>query len=188
VETEEEVDEDFDGNPIVTANGEAVNGVRRKFADQTVTIQKNMISFSSYVQGRYRQSVNADTFLGWPPGTGKMTKFRAKGVASPDVPGGGYYQVTAVIQFRIPYRTTPERAWYSRRRHEGFYRRIAIPGGNTTKVIRATKAGEPTTKPVLLDENGFQLPDVEPPNFPQAFWRESKLYEPLSYNALGLLP
>jgi hypothetical protein len=188
VETEEEVDEDFDGNPIVTANGEAVNGVRRKFADQTATIQKNMISFNPYIQGRYRQSVNSDTFLGWPAGTGKMMKLRAKGVASPDVPGGGYYQVTAVIQFRIPYRTTPERAWYSRRRHEGFYRRIAIPGGNTTKVIRATKAGEPTTKPVLLDENGFQLPDVEPPNFPQAFWRESKLYEPLSYNALGLLP
>jgi len=193
VETELEIDEDFDGNPLVTANGEAINGVRRLFADQTVTIKKNMLTFSPYVQARYRHSVNSDSFLGWPAGTAKLMKLRASGVASPDVPGGGYYQVTAVIQFRYPYRTTPEKAWYARIRHEGYYKRVDLPGPPVNgvqpmQILHATRAGQPVSKPVLLDENGYQVADVDPPDFPQAYWLEKKLYEPLSYNALGLLP
>lgn len=193
VETELEIDEDFDGNPIVTANGEPINGVRRLFADQTVTIKKNMLTFNPYVQARYRHSVNSDSFLGWPAGTAKMMKLRANGVASPDVPGGGYYQVTAVIQFRYPYRTTSEKAWYARIRHEGYYKRIDSPGPpangvQPTQIIHATRAGQPVNRPVLLDQDGYQVADVDPPSFPQAYWLEKKLYEPLSYNALGLLP
>lgn len=203
VETELEIDEDFDGNPLVTANGEAINGVRRLFADQTVTIKKNMLAFNPYVQARYRHSVNSDIFLGWPPGTAKLMKLRANGVASPDVPGGGYYQVTAVIQFRYPYRTTPEKAWYARIRHEGYYKRIGLGAPNPDfpgtqyppyKVIRATRAGEPTAKPVLLNVFGWEIeptdqpdPDTAPPPI-QAYWLEKKLYESLPYNALGLLP
>ena len=193
VEVELEIDEDYDGNPIVTPNGEPINGVRRLFADQTVTIQKNMLIFNPFVQARYRQSVNADPFLGWPPGTAKMQKFQAKSVRSSEVDGGGYWQVTAVIQFRWPYRTTPEKAWYSRTRLEGFYKRVNLPGPpvdgvQPTAIVRATRAGEPTAKPVLLDPQGFQLPDVDPPDNQTAHWQEIKLYEPLSYNALGLLP
>lgn len=195
VEVELEIDEDYDGKPIVTPNGEPINGVKRLFADQTVTIQKNMLIFNPFVQARYRQSVNSDPFLGWPPGTAKMQKFQAKSVRSSEVNGGGYWQVTAVIQFRYPYRTTPEKAWYSRTRLEGYYRRVILPGAPPlpngdpkTQIIRATRAGEPTAKPVLLDAQGFQLPDVDPPDPQTANWLEFKLYEPLSYNALGLLP
>ena len=193
VEVEMEIDEDYDGKPIVTPNGEAINGVKRLFADQTVTIQKNMLMFNPFVQGRYRQSVNSDSFLGWPPGTAKMQKFQAKSVRSSEVNGGGYWQVLAVIQFRYPYRTTPEKAWYSRNRLEGYYKRVALPGPpvngvQPSAIIRATRAGEPTAKPVLLDPQGFQLADVDPPDPQTAHWLEVKLYEPLSYNALGLLP
>ena len=201
VEAELEIDEDFDGNPIVTANGEPINGVRRLFADQTVTIKKNMLTFNPYVQARYRHSVNSDSFLGWPAGTAKMMKLRANGVASPDVPGGGYYQVTAVIQFRYPYKTTPEKAWYARIRHEGYYKRVwknvdenGQPLDGKTLVIRATRAGEPTARPVMLDMIGFEIRPTDPPDENtapppiQAYWLEKKLYEPLSYNALGLLP
>lgn len=193
VEVELEIDEDYDGNPIVTPNGEPINGVRRLFADQTVTIRKNMLMFNPFVQARYRQSVNSDPFLGWPPGTAKMQKFQATSVRSSEVDGGGYWQVTAVIQFRYPYRTVPEKAWYSRNRLEGYYKRVNLPGPpvndvQPTAIVRATRAGEPTAKPVLLDEEGFQLADVDPPDAQTAKWLEIKLYEPLSYNALGLLP
>ena len=188
VETELEIDEDVEGKPIVTRNGEAINGVKRLFADQTVTIRKNMLFFSPYIQAAYRQSVNADLFLGWPPGTGKMTKFSASSVKSPDVGGGGYWEVSATIQFRYPYRTTPEKAWYARVRHEGFYKRAFTQVGRTTQTVRAMRGGEPVAKPVLLDENGFQLADVEPPSTVQAHWLEFKLYNPLPYGALGLLP
>lgn len=193
VEVELEIDEDYDGKPIVTPNGEPINGVKRLFADQTVTIQKNMLIFNPFVQARYRQSVNSDPFVGWPPGTAKMQKLQAKSVRSSEVNGGGYWQVTAVIQFRYPYRTTPEKAWYSRNRLEGYYKRVSLPGPpvngvQPSAIIRATRAGEPTAKPVLLDSQGFQLPDVDPPDPQTANWLEFKLYEPLSYNALGLLP
>ena len=200
VEVEMEIDEDYSGNPIVTANGEPINGVRRLFADQTVTIQKNMLVFNPFVQARYRQSVNSDPFLGWPPGTAKMQKFQAKSVRSSEVRGGGYWQVTAVIQFRYPYRTTPEKAWHARVRHEGYYKRVftnligGVPQDGKTSVIRATRAGEPTARPVLLDILGFEIPATFPPDQNtapppiQANWLEVKLYEPLSYNALGLLP
>ena len=197
VEVELEIDEDYDGNPIVTANGEPINGVRRLFADQTVTIQKNMLMFNPFVQARYRQSVNSDPFLGWPPGTAKMQKFQAKSVRSSEVRGGGYWQVTAVIQFRYPYKTTPEKAWYARVRHEGYYKRILegnLGDGFRFHVVRATRAGEPTAKPVLLNFLGGEIKPTNPPDENtappaiQAHWLEFKLYEPLSYNALGLLP
>jgi hypothetical protein len=186
VETEMEVDEDFDGKPITTVLGEPINGIKRRFADQTVTIRKNMLLFNPYVQAAYRQSVNADSFLGWPPGTGKMMKFSASSVYSSQEGGRGYWEVTAVIQFRYPYRTTPEKAWYARARHEGYYKAVRVDG--KWKTIRAMRAGEPTSKPVLLNVLGEQIPDVEPPNSVTADWLEFKLYNPLSYQALGLLP
>ena len=193
VETEEEIDEDYDGNPIVTKNNEPIQGLKRLFADQTVTIRKNMLVFNPFVQAAYRESVNSDLFLGWPPGTGKMQKLQGVSVKDPNVGGGGYWEVTAVIQFRYPYRTTPDKAWYKRVRHEGYYKRLDIvgppaPGRLPYQIIRAMRNGEPVTRPVLLDENGYQLADVEPPNTVQAHWLEFKLYNPLPYGALGLLP
>jgi hypothetical protein len=63
-----------------------------------------------------------------------------------------------------------------------------LPNGDPkTQIIRATRAGEPTAKPVLLDAQGFQLPDVDPPQQQTAIWLEKKLYEPLPYSALGLI-
>lgn len=192
VETEEEIDEDYDGNPIVTKNNEPIQGIRRLFADQTVTIRKNMLLFNPYVQALYRESVNSDLFLGWPPGTGKMQKLQGVSIKDSTVGGGGYWEVTAQVQFRFPYRTTPDKAWYKRVRHEGFYKRVdlagpAAPGQLDYQIIRAMRNGEPTTRPVLLDAEGYQIPDVEPPNTVQAHWLEFKLYNPLPYGALGLL-
>ncbi len=193
VETEEEIDEDYDGNPIVTKNNEPIHGLKRLFADQTVTIRKNMLVFNPFVQAAYRESVNSDAFLSWAPGTGKMQKLQAVSVKDPNVGGGGYWEVTAVIQFRWPYRTTPDKAWYKRVRHEGYYKRVDIvgppaPGQLPFQIIRAMRNGEPANRPVLLDENGYQIADVEPPNTVQAHWLEFKLYNPLPYGALGLLP
>ena len=189
VEQELEIDEDYNGNPIVTANGEPINGVRRLFADQTVTIRKNMLLFSPFVQARYRQSVNSDSFLGWPPGTAKMQKFQATNVKDPEVNGGGYWEVTAVVQFRYPYRTVPERAWYARARHEGYYERIDLTGpGLGSRIVRAVDGNkEPVTKPVLLDANGYRIPASEPGQAVTAYWLEFKRFDSLPFNALGLL-
>jgi hypothetical protein len=186
VETEQEIDEDFDGSPIQTINGEPIEGVKALIPDQTVAIKRNMLLFNPYVQARYRRAVNSDIFLGWPPGTAKLMKLSASNVPNDQ---GGYWEVSAQIQFRYPYRTVPERAWYSRVRHEGYYERVELSGpGAGTKVVRAVDANkEPVTKPVLLDASGFRIPGVEPGEVQTAHWIEFKLYDSLPYSALGLL-
>ncbi len=186
VESEQEIDEDFDGNPIQTINGEPIDGVKALIADQTVAIKRNMLLFNPYVQARYRRAVNSDIFLGWPPGTAKLMKLSASNVPNDQ---GGYWEVSAQIQFRYPYRTTPERAWYGRVRHEGYYERVEATGpGAGTRIVRAVDANkEPVTKPVLLDGNGFRIPGVEPGEVQTAHWLEFKLYDSLPYLALGLL-
>jgi len=186
VESEQEIDEDFDGNPIQTINGEPIEGVKALIADQTVAIKRNMLLFNPYVQARYRRAVNSDIFLGWPPGTAKLMKLSASNVPNDE---GGYWEVSAQIQFRYPYRTTPEKAWYGRVRHEGYYERVELSGpGAGTKVVRAVDSNkEPVTKPVLLDKKGFRIPGVEPGEVQTAHWLEFKLYDSLPYSALGLL-
>lgn len=186
VESEQEIDEDFDGNPIQTINGEPIEGVKALIPDQTVAIKRNMLLFNPYVQARYRRAVNSDIFLGWPPGTAKLMKLSASNVPNDQ---GGYWEVSAQIQFRYPYRTTPEKAWYSRVRHEGYYERVELSGpGAVTKVVRAVDSNkEPVTKPVLLDQSGFRIPGVEPGEQQTAHWLEFKLYDSLPYSALGLL-
>lgn len=177
VETEEDVDEDFDGNPIATANNEPIVGLKRPIADQTVTIRRNFSTFNSYVQSRYRQAVNSDTFLGWPPGTARITKFSASNVIDRYL---GYWEVTATIQFRYPYKTTPDKAWYRRTLHQGFLERIS---GATDKIVRAVDDDQmPLNKPVLLDADGYRIPDGDPP-----YYLEFKIFDSLPFSALGLI-
>jgi hypothetical protein len=183
VEQELEVDEDYDGNPIQTVNKEPIEGVKAAIADQTVMIKRNMVSFSPYVQARYRRAVNSDTFLGWPPGTAKITKLSASLVHSEDM---GYWEITAQIQFRYPYRTTPDKAWYARVRHEGFYEKIDV--GTKKAIVRAVDGNkEPMTRKVLLDNNGYRLQPPAEGEQQNAVWLEFKLYDSLPFNALGLL-
>lgn len=174
-ETDEPIDEDWDGNPIVTANGEPIDGVTMKIADNVLTVERNYRFFSPSLTSQYRHSVNSDTFATYPAGTGRMVRFSAK--QSWDESDNGFWQVSASIQFRYPYNTTSEKAWYARVRHEGYYEKIS------GRIVRAVdEHGEPVTKPVLLAEDGTRVTD--PSN---AFWKEFKRYQPLSYNALGLL-
>lgn len=186
VETEEEADEDFDGNPIQTINREPIEGVGALIPDQTVTIKRNLLLFNPYVQARYRRSVNSDTFLDWPPGTAKLVKLSASNVVTREL---SYWEVTGQIRFRFPYRTTPEKAWYSRVRHEGYYERIELSGpGAGIKIVRAVDGNkEPMTRKVLLNAQGFRLPEPAEGEQQIAHWLEFKLYDSLPYNALGLI-
>ncbi len=115
-------------------------------------------------------------------------KLSASNVVTPQL---AYWEVTGQIRFRYPYRTTNERAWYRRVRHQGFYKKIEIddpanPGEKKNIIVRALKGGEPTNRPVLLDANGFEIPQTEGQQV-QAHWLEFKIYNPLPYGALGLL-
>lgn len=176
VETEEEIDEDFDGNPILTEAFEPVRGIKAIFCDRVITIKKNWATFNDYVASAYRRSVNSDEFLGWPAGTAKMMRLSAQQVKD------GYFEVTAVIQCRIPYRTTAAKAWYARWVHEGFYHKQLIDGGPAFQIVRAQNEGQPTEEKVLLDADGFRLADGG-----TTIWKETKLYNSLPFGALGLI-
>lgn len=178
VEVEEEIDVDFDGNAILTAAMEPVTGIKAVFCDQVATIKRNIPlgSYNPYTAAVYRRSVNSDTFLGWPPGTAKIMRLGVRSVNQ------SYYDMTAQVQFRIPYLTTSAKAWYSRWRHEGFYHKITetIGGSPVTKIIRAVDSQKkPTQKKVLLDVDGFKLADGATP-----IWKETKRYGSQSFSAL----
>jgi hypothetical protein len=183
VETDEAIDEDWNGNAIVTACGEPIDGVTMKISDLVMTVKRNYAGIDLAATHAYLHSVNSDTFAGFSPGTGRLTQFSAAEVWAEDF--GGYWEVTAAIQFRFPYNTTSEKAWYARVRHEGYYVRDAT----TNKVGRAVdpRNKEPTTRPVLLNEDGTALDLPEPPTEPEAKWLEFQRYDTLPYNSLGLL-
>jgi len=182
VDSDEPIDEDVDGNPIATACGEKFDGITMTISDLVLTVKRNYLGIDLNATYQYLHSVNSDTFAGFAPGTGHMTAFSANHVIAEEI--GGYWEVTASVTFRYPWRTTPERAWWKRVKHEGYYCKQTVDG--VDKVIRCVdKSKEPVTRPVPLDENGFQLED--PTDETAIVWKEFQVYNDLSYNALGLL-
>lgn len=178
----EPIDEDVNGKPIVTATGEPIDGVTADINDPVVTIKKNFLSFNSYLMYEYRRSTNSDTFLGYPPGMARMIQYSADMNYYDDTQA--YWEVTAQIQFRITIRTTPERAWWKRVRHEGYYCYVDNPfsPGNLIKVRARDENNEPTTRPVLLKADGTQETDPT-----KAHWLEFQIFKSLPFQALGLL-
>ena len=186
VETSEDIDVDFDGDPITNTAGQPVKGVKALFSDQLLTVTRNFLVFNTYTQAVYRRSVNSDLFLGWPPGTCKLMKLSAQNVitqtAGGNEPSFGYWQVTGVFQFRFPYNTTPDKAWYARYVSMGLKQR-----DSSGKLVAVTDDNnDVTTTPQYLDEDGKQ---IKPPagTTPTPYWIETKLYGSLPYNALGLI-
>lgn len=177
---EMEVDEDYNGRPIQTANGEQTK-LRKMFRERVITITRNMPFFDTYLSSLYDDATNSDTFMGWPPGT-VTVELTAQNVYDKDI---GYWRVRGVFYCRRPYRTTPAKAWYGRWRHEGFYERLdnAGPGPAGSRIVRAVDGNkEPTTKPVLLNEQGYRITDSN-----SAYWVETQLYGSLPFNDLGLI-
>lgn len=174
IESDEPVDQDFNGSPIVTVNGEPIEGVTKKISDVTCTIQRNFAAISLPATYQYLHSVNSDTFLGFAPGVVRLTDWSAEEQFAEEI--GGYWRVTAGFQMRWPYNTTPAKAWWARVLNQGYQIKV---GG---EIQMATYKGQPVSKPVLLKTDGT----IETNNA-NAVWLEYQLYQPLPYNALGLL-
>lgn len=181
-----DVDEDYDGNRITNTIGEPLTA-RIMLFERVYTVTRNMLFFNDYAFSDYDLAVNSDYFLGWPPGTGRV-KIEAENVYA-DTGYGGYWTVTGTFYFKKPYRTTPDKAWYSRHRNDGYYVRdpdfvgpIPPPPATQPKLVPAVDKNKvPVTKPVQLDANGNQLTDGT------AYWLEKRHFETLPFSALGLL-
>ena len=184
----EEIDEDFNGIPICNVVGDTVKGVKMAVVDQVVTIQRNFSSWNTYLQGRFMHATNSDTFLGWPPGTGKVIDLSANNVIG--TAGRGYWKGTLKVQFRFPYRTTPERVWWARFLNEGFYEYFpevqgppdqnGIYPSRRIRIVDENK--QPVSKPVSLDQFGKKITNAS-----YAVWLERQLYDSLPFMGLGFI-
>lgn len=175
--TTEPIDRDYDGNAIVTANGEQVDGLTVDVSDQVVVIKRQFTSINTASIAAYRRATNSDTFLGWAPGTARLIGFSAVNQFSYGSPAAGW-DVTARIQFREPLGgATSAQAWYKRWRHEGLL--VKVDG----VIRRATDdLGQEETKPVLLATDGTRETDPS-----AAVFKYTQVYGSLPYSGLGLI-
>lgn len=178
----EPVDQTWLGEPITTVNYEPINGASRQIYDMQYTITKNYAIVNDDLIIQYLNSTNSDNWFGYAPGRAKLVGYSAEEVLdrTNDFYTISYFRVTWDIIVRYPYNTTPDKAWYFRNRHEGFYRKTA-----SGKIGRAVdEQGNDTSKPVLLAPDGTQLFGTA-----NAYWQEWQIYNSLPYNALiGIIP
>jgi len=179
----EPIDRDYDGEAIVTACYEQVEGLTMEISDPVAVIRRKFFTFNAYALAAYRHATNSDTFLGWPPGTARIVGYSAKNQFKYGLPQE-QWDVTARIQFRLPLMgATAAQAWYKRWRHEGLLiNGSATPDASVVPVRARDLNGQEVTKPVLLKLNGTQELD---PN--AAIWKYTQIYNTLPYGSLGLL-
>jgi hypothetical protein len=175
---DEAIDQDIDGKPIVTVNGEPIDGITERIPDLVATIEKNFASINLPAISAYLRSRNSDTFLGFPAGTARLWEYSASNVISDGV--AGFWKVSATIVFREPYNTTPDKCWYKRVRHEGVLVRATAAATPQIAFDPVTKT--PVTRPILLKADGTR--ETDPDN---AHWLEFETTLELPYAALGLL-
>lgn len=176
-------EEDINGKPIVTRCGEPVVGITRVYSDLGIRLTKNFGTFDPPSFYLFINTVNSDTFLGFPAGTlwianisAEEQFFEVEDVTLP------YWKVTVEINARKPYRTTTDKAWYVRYRHQGF--RSFQTVGSFVLPLKVIRGGEPVTTPVLLDANGFEIPESSSTE-PNAVWLESQIYETRPFASMG---
>lgn len=176
--TDEPIDEDWNGKPIVTKNNEPIEGLTEKLADDIVTIERKFLTINRYALRQYRRATNSDVFLEWPPGTARIISDESSAVFVNGV--AEYWDAKVSIQFREPFNTTPDKAWYKRSRHEGFY--VRDTAGDDPHIAWDKKTKTPVSRPVLLKENGTLEEDPD-----NAHWLEFQTLGSLPFAALGLV-
>lgn len=175
VTTQVETDADADGNPIATAAGELYTGVMMDVTDVVVIIKKRFAIFSPAAFGAFRNKVNDATFMGFPAGRLRVTDIVPQEVRQAN---SVFWDVTVQLTDRLPLTedVTDEKAWWVRKRHEGYYQKVS---GNLTRCLDAI--GEPVTSPAPLSEAGVQISESETPNF-----RLFELYKPVDFAEMNL--
>lgn len=180
--TDGEVNEDIDGNPIVTANGEPISGVTMPFVDLKANVTKNIAAFNPLSVYVFGNAVNTTTFMGFPAGVVRCSSISAKANKGETF---NYWTVSVEFEFRKPVNTTNDKSWYKRISHEGFLVKIDDDDPDATagdtKLVHAKTGDAKATKPVVLKLDGRQETDPE-----VGHWLEIPVHRTANLNDMGL--
>lgn len=170
----EEIDEDVDGNPLNTAAGEPITGVKIPVGDLSATVNKNLATFDPASIYVYSNTVNSAQFMGFAAGVVRVHNISAKIVYADDLT---YWNVTVQFHFRYPVKTTAERAWWKRLRHEGT---VALNADGEPERITDANGEIKGGKTMLREDGTIETdPDI-------AHWVEFQVFRTTDLNGMGL--
>jgi hypothetical protein len=168
---------EFDANDaeIATVNGEPFS-VPREYADQGIRIDKAFLAYNPAAFYLFRNKVNSDTFLSFPPGVLRVTGIQA----DPDrYEGVLYYNVTVTIVARSPINTTDEKAWYHRQPQKGYLVKTTPTATEAGHAV--DDYGKPVREPVFILANGTKKTDSDPVHF-----LEIQRYDTTAFSGMNL--
>lgn len=176
LQSTEEIDEDIDGNPINTAAGEPITGVKIQVGDLAATVTKNLPTFNPASIYTYANTVNSSAFMGFAAGVVRIHNISAKIVYTEDLT---YWTVTVVFHFRYPVHTSAQKAWWKRVRHEGT---LYLAEDLSYPPLRFTeRTGQLVGGKGMLKDNG-----TKETNPTIGHWKEFQVYRTQNFNGLGL--
>ena len=147
--TNEPIDTDIDGNPILNSSDEPFDPpMTEDYDDLILRATYNLFAFNSIGAMNYKGAINIDYFLGFEPGQAKVMVYSGREIRA--ITGNYYVEVTLEIYFRST-------GWKRKVIDQGF----RVKGAITDDVQQYTKIkddeGDPITEPVLLDGEGQRL-------------------------------
>jgi hypothetical protein len=176
VTQEVEIDEDINGDPIETVNGEPLVGVTRPFTDLVITVSRNLPTFNPVSISTYMNKVNSATWYGLPAGTVRIMDIQAQNQFSEDFE---FWAVTISFQVRRGYGSvTDAKAWWHRCAHQGYI----VDDGSGDLIHALTDDGLTVAQPVMIDQStGEQLAAGT------GSYIEFQVLETIDFNTLNLL-
>jgi hypothetical protein len=176
--TEEEIDQDADGNPILTVLGEGFDPpVREPSYDTIIRVSRNLATYDEDWAQSFRNRVNSAEWKGYQAGTVRVVSIKGDSVADQDFI---YWRVSAEFQIRDPYPgQDASKTWYKRLLANGFT--VRNGAGKIGPALLET--GEFSGVPVLHDTTtGAQITDPT-----MAQWYYFKTKRTADLNDLGLI-
>jgi hypothetical protein len=181
--SQEQIDVDVNGDPIVTVNGEQFD------PPITEDVHDIQVTFGQNVDNRNQALIdaagctNSDVFLGYAPGQCMIDQVQFKYLSDPNN-GASYWRQTATVLIR---RTPPNNPgglqngdlWKKRIRAEGY--KIKVAGDDTPRNAKDGE-GNPSAVPVLHDAASGEL--IEDPK--QAQWYYFRTRGEIAFQPLNI--
>ena len=156
--TQELIQNDVNGNAIVTTTGEPIEGIMEDVNDPVITIVRNFASWSFAGVASYRNAINSDTFLSFTAGQLRIVSLSVQ--PNRITAGTGstvdYFTGTVVMAARSDPPGAAGKAWWRRVLNQGYYQSVAgAPGPSGVPAVRILdNNGDPMISPTLLDQYG----------------------------------